>query len=259
MVANFFGSFLKSVAVSAALATLSAQAAAVDFETTLGWSGVHEIRAGVSGVVVVHGLVPGARVAAGGDLVSISAAYYGASLAAATRGAELARGELDLAEQAFERNEILFEDGSMSLVEFDVAKIELARARARAAAAEAALVSAQSQAARSRLRAPHDVVVLDMAVAEGDFVEAGLAPPVLLTIARSDALEAAVEVEPAVRSGLALGDDVRVRVADREMTGAVTWIRGAVTAGTPSHRVGVSITGDIAGLVAGMPVVVEIP
>ncbi len=260
MVAKVFCTSLGSVTVAAAIAVGSLSAAlAAEYPSTLQWSGLQQLHAGVSGVVELPGLVPGAEVAAGEQLVAISSAYYDASLTAARRGAELARGELELAEQAFERNEVLFEDGSMSLVEFDVAKIDLERARARAATAEAALVSARSQAGRARIKAVHDVVVLDVAVHDGDYVESSLAPAVLMTVARSTGFEAAVSVDPEVRREVSLGQAVRVRVADRELAGQVAWIRGLLEDGAAVHRIGVSVDAAGAALVAGMPVVLELP
>ncbi len=260
MVAKVFCATLRSVAVSAAIAVGSLPAAvAAEYQSTLQWSGLQKLHAGVSGVVELPSLAPGAVVAAGEQLVAISSAYYAANLTATTRGAELARGELELAEQAFERNQVLFEDGSMSLVEFDVAKIDLERARARAAAAEAALVLARSQAGRARIKATHDVVVLDVAVHDGDYVESSLAPAVLMTVARSTGFEAAVSVDPEVRREVSLGQGVRVRVGDRELAGSVAWIRGELVDGAAVHRIGVSVDAAGGSLVAGMPAVVELP
>ncbi len=245
-----------AVALMLALVS-SAVAQEGSFQGRVVHSRVVELRAGVSGTLSLDGLAPGATVDAGHELGSLSASVYAGRLVSAEHGFQVAKMELEEAQKAFERDEVLFDEGSLSQVEFDRSALGLSRARAAVSRAGAELDTARSQASLSRLVAPFDAVVLDVAGVDGAYVNAAIEAPLVVSLAERGALAARVAVDPLSRRDLNIGDAARVFVENSELRGKISAIRYA---GIESRwLVDVWLDAAANDIVAGMSARVEFP
>lgn len=249
------------VALASLLSALVAMAPAVaaTHDATVILRNVVVLRAAVSGRVQAPGLVPGARFAEGDEIATIERDLYAARLADASQRLELLRDSYAEAEKAFERNEILFDEGSLALVEFDHARLALMRARAELRQAESEMAAARLDAELAVMRAPFDGSILSVAVNSGEYRNASIEAPVLATIAEQGKFAARIGIDPAVRGGLEIGTAATVHIGEQSAAGHVGAIQYGGVGDASSWTVDVYFDSDRQDIVAGMPVKVDLP
>ncbi len=251
---------LGTLVVVAALAAAESAAHAQDsFDGVVVFTRIAELRAGVSGIIDLDAPPPGGTFEAGSELARVSASVYRGRLDSAEKRAAVVRAELEEAQKTFERNQVLYDEGSLSTVDFDLAHLQLTRAAAAVSQAESDLASARSAAGLSRIRAPFAGVVLDVALADGTYVNAATTAPLVLTVAAQDGLAARIEVDAATRRALDLGDPARVGIEARVLDGTVAAIRYAGPDAASAWRVDVAFDPGEGNVVAGQGARVEFP
>ena len=114
----------------------------------------YELRFGVSGVVKSVGVKTGNVVLPGTLLVELDPAYYQAHKTAMDKDNESSLAQYEESKRAFERDEVLFDEGSMSVVELELSRLNLLKAEANYEKSKAAQVAAGSRLKQSRLYAP---------------------------------------------------------------------------------------------------------
>lgn len=246
-----------------AVAILAVSGTAVLAQDTFGgivvFTNVAELRAGVSGVIELDAPPPGGTFDAGRELARVSAAVYRGRLDSAEKRAAVVRAELEESERAFERNQVLYDEGSLSTVDFDTAQLQLARAAAAVSQAESDLAGARSAASLSRIKAPFAGVVLTVALANGTYVNASTSAPVVLTVAEQGKLAARIEVDADTRRAIELGRPARVGIEGRMLDGTVDAIHYAGQDASPAWRVDVGFDAAGQSIVAGQGARVEFP
>lgn len=231
-------------------------AAAESFDGRLAWRTVMEVRAGVSGRLESPRLVPGQRFEVGDELAVIEAGLYRAQLADAQSRLELSRSEFAIAEEEFEREQILYEEGSLSRVDLEHVRLRMQRAQSGVRQAELALATARLNAELSRFTAPFDGVVLESAASTGEYYNAATVAPVLALIAEHGAFAVSIEVDAQRRRSLAPRTPARVTVGETVFDAEVGAVRSREDG---AWLIEVYVDDGGGDLVPGLPARVELP
>lgn len=131
-----------------------------------------DVAAGAMGKVMSVHVERGTVVRKGDVLVKLDARAASASLEEAKAQVALAKSQLDLANAECERNQKLFEGGSVSTAEHDRAQAQCRNAAAQAAATAARMSMLEINATDATIRAPFDGVVAERVVSVGEYVRA---------------------------------------------------------------------------------------
>ena len=150
-------------------------------------------------------------------LAQLSDSYYSAALEAARQSLVLA--ELENIEQAdsFERSTVLFDEGSLSAVELNLARIALAKSDAALAAAQASLSGAQSRLRLSKVYSPEAGTVIGVSRRIGERVNPDRTSDSGIVLGAGE-LILAMGVEDARDSGLLPGSRIGVSSAGGEVS-----------------------------------------
>jgi multidrug efflux pump subunit AcrA (membrane-fusion protein) len=233
-------------------------AGAETFNGSVAWRHVAELRAGVSGRLASAALVPGARFAAGDELATIETALYEAYLGNAREQLDLAQQEYDWVSQEVEREQVLYEEGSLSQVDFDHFSLQLKRAAAALRQAHTDMTAARYHAELSRLNAPFDGVVLEAPAVQGQFLNAAVSAPLIGIIAESGKFAARAGVSAEARRAVTVGSPARVSIGDTAFDGLVGAVRWVGENGT-GWEVDVYFDATTEDVVAGLEALVELP
>jgi membrane fusion protein, multidrug efflux system len=129
-----------------------------------------DVAAGAAGKVLSVHVERGSLVKKGDVLVRLDSRAASAQAAEARAQLELARTQKELAEGDCERNQKLFEGGSVSTADHQRAQAQCRNAAAQAAAAEARVQLVETNLSDTTLRAPFDGMVAERVVAVGEYV-----------------------------------------------------------------------------------------
>lgn len=125
---------------------------------------------GVSGEVAPPGVRPGDRVEAGAVLLRLKQAPFLADLEAAAAEMTWKQALLDEANRARDRDNELYEEGSLSQVELDLSGIRHLQAESEYRRSAANHAASESRLRRSRITAPVTGIVLEVNARPGDRV-----------------------------------------------------------------------------------------
>jgi HlyD family secretion protein len=151
-----------------------------------------EVRSKASGEIFEMSVEIGDEVRAGDMLLKVDPRVPEASLRQAIADSALAQAQLETAESQLRRVETLHETQSVTEVEYEDARLELARARAEVISAEQSVENARISAENTDVRAPITGVVIDKRVEEGSVITSATgasAGSVLLTMANLDTIQ----------------------------------------------------------------------
>ncbi|MFE8599596.1 efflux RND transporter periplasmic adaptor subunit [Archangium violaceum] len=129
-----------------------------------------DVAAGAAGKVTSVHVERGSVVKKGDVLVKLDARTAAASLEEARAQMALVKSQQALADADCERNQKLFEGGTVSTADHDRAQAQCRNAAAQAAATAARLSLLEINAADATIRAPFDGVVLERVVSVGEYV-----------------------------------------------------------------------------------------
>ncbi len=195
-----------------------------------------ELKAETSGRVVVRNGRKGEQVEAGAVLLELAMDDRGAQLRdaeAAVKSAEIQyNAAKDLQRKQFE------------------SEVRLAESTAALAAARAALEEARLDIRRTKIRAPFDGFVEDIAPTVGDFV---IREDMVATVVDLDPLRVVVNVTELTVGGVQVDDLVTVRLPDgRELGGTVVFVSKVANEVTRTFRVDVHIDNPGERIAAGI-------
>jgi HlyD family secretion protein len=151
-----------------------------------------EVRSKASGEIFEMMVEIGDEVRGGEMLLKVDPRVPEASLRQAIADSALAQAQLETAESQLRRVEALHETQSVTEVDFENARLELARARAQLISAEQSVENARISAENTDVRAPITGVVIDKRVEEGSVITSATgasAGSVLLTMANLDTVQ----------------------------------------------------------------------
>lgn len=228
-----------------------------------------ELRFEVGGRVVERRVEPGQRVAAGELLLALDDGDFRDAVAEAeaqlaleqTQIArdrqllKLAQKNAGLQRAEVKRLESLTSRSMVSASQLDDARIRLAQlesemaqlqssvdsAEARLALRRSALDKARRNLERSALEAPFGGMVNEVDFEVGDYAAPGQRAAVLID---PDALDFYAEVRGEVARALALGQEVEIRVGDRDLTGTIQALQEEPDPSTFTHAVKVRLSGE---------------
>ena len=203
----FIGALLLMVALDAFAQTL---------QGSVGWNRRVALGFGTSGQVEAVLVQPGAAVNSGEILVRLDATVYEIALRKVGNVEELYRVERDEQRADFDREQTLFEEGSLPAVQLDLEKLELARVQSAYAGALLERQHAEFQLELAHLRAPFSAWVIDSAFAPGQYVNHDSGNPPVLTLAERGLYLARVLVNTQTAGAFSVESDVRVQVDGRE-------------------------------------------
>ncbi|MGD2081569.1 MAG: efflux RND transporter periplasmic adaptor subunit [Chromatiales bacterium] len=215
---------LRAAAMALAL-TAGPSASALDLDARTGWVQRMDLATPLGvGVVAEVRARTGDRVAEGALLVQIddraARAYADEAQAAfeeARQRREEGRRELDRAVELYERT-------VLAQHELQTAEIAAAAADAAYRRAEAALTQARLALEYTRVHAPFDALVVDVAVHPGDVVVNRLGVTPLVAVARSDRMRATALLKAEQLDRVSPGDEVQVAVAGQWRPAVVTGV-----------------------------------
>lgn len=151
-----------------------------------------EVRSKASGEIFEMSVEVGDEVRAGEMLLKVDPRVPEASLRQAIADSALAQAELETAESQLRRVEALHETESVTEVEFEDARLAVARARASIVNAERSVENARISAENTEVRAPITGVVIDKRVEEGSVITSAIGAStgsVLLQMANLDTVQ----------------------------------------------------------------------
>ena len=165
----------------ALLLLVSGLSYAQSLDDVLMQDGVLALRAGVGGEVVSVSVEQGEQVTKGQLLLKLGDRVQGSTLKAAQASLTHLNFKLQLAEEDYERQQELYDEGSLSTVELQLIELGVLHDKSVAASARAAVDVAEQNLSYTQIIAPADgkVIALPM-VGQRVNVEAGL--PVLIKL-----------------------------------------------------------------------------
>ena len=171
----------------ALMLSLSIAAGAESVTGRVDFADRHHLDFGVSGEVVAPGVRPGDRVEAGAVLLRLNQVAFKVDLEAAAAEMAWKKALLDEADRAFERDNELYEEGSLSQVELDLSGIRHLKAESEYRRSVANHAASESRLGRSRITAPVAGIVLTVNARPGDRVnlESASRPALVLGSART--------------------------------------------------------------------------
>ncbi len=210
----------------------------------------------VPGRIVEIRVDVGDRVTGGEVLFRIDPAPFELALAEAEAALELARAELDDAEQEAVRVEHLLARHAASERRAERARTAAAVARARVAQMQARVARARHDLARTAVRAPFAGSVVGRFADEGAM--AGGEPVLLLQ--ETEALEAVVAIPEAWPAPARVGDEVLLRAAslDAPVPARIARVSDRVDEATRTYEVRAPLPPGVEGLRAGSYVEAEV-
>lgn len=166
----------------------------------------------ISGTVVSLPVEIGDRVSAGQLLAELDATALQAEVDQASADVALAVPRVELASSTLARREQLEARGLVSAEDIEIAKRDLEVARAQLDANRARLRSAEIQLGYTRIEAPIDGVVAEVATREGETVAAAFAAPNFVTIIDLERLEVLAYVDETDIGRVSLGQQAMFTV-----------------------------------------------
>jgi len=174
-----------------------------------------EVKSKASGEIFEMFVEIGDEVRLGEMLLKVDPRVPEASLRQAVADSALAQAQLETAESQLRRVEALHETQSVTEVDYEDARLELARARAEVVGAEQSVENARISAENTEVRAPITGVVIDKRVEEGSVITSATgasAGSVLLTMANLDTVQVRSLVDETDIGRVAPGLQVTIRV-----------------------------------------------
>ncbi len=188
------------------------------------WNQRVELSSGVTGQVTAVYVKTGDLVASGDLLVEIDRQLLEIRLSKAASTEKRYAAELFDRQAEFDRNETLFEEGSIAAMEFQRSQLELTRIETAHAIASADLRKAKYQLTLATILAPFDAWVVETPVDPGESVVADEPGRPLLVLAQSGVYVARIVLPLVLAERLRPETDVTVVVGDTPYPGQVSTI-----------------------------------
>ena len=188
------------------------------------WNQRVELGSGITGRVTAVHVKAGDLVASGDLLAEIDRQLLEIRFSKAASTERRYAAELFDRQAEFDRNEILFEEGSIAAMEFQRSQLELTRIETAHAIASADLRKAKYQLTLATILAPFHAWVVETPVDPGEFVVADEPDRPLVVLAQSGIYVARIVVPLVLAERLRPATDVTVLVGDTPYPGQVSTI-----------------------------------
>ena len=211
---------IRILAGAAALA-MTLAAAADSLQGKIEWSRRVAVNTGVSGQVRAIHVTPGEAVVAGQVLVELDPVLFQIRVRQARSQEALYAAELDAQQADFEREQALFDEGSLSTVQLKLEQLSLSRALAAHTFAVLELERAQHRLDLTRLKAPFDAWVIESSFELGAYAASDAEAPATVILAERGVYAAHLLADRALANRLVAGTAVTVRVSGQRFAGTV--------------------------------------
>lgn len=195
---------------------------AVEFSGTVQFADYAALGTVDAGVVSEVKVASGEQVKKGQVLVRLDTAAAYADLNAAKKSLQASQAEFAEAEREKERAEELFDRGSLSDHQLNVALAEHLRAEAGLARAEAEHLRAGQMLRHRMVKAPYAATVLDVIAVPGKSVVNSRGSETLVTLAASDRFLVRVAVRPSQFNSAKIGSQVSAVVGEARYQGTIS-------------------------------------
>ena len=215
--------FIQRILLMTALFGLSAPLFAENVEAEVDWNRRVAMGFGISGHVKSVNLKVGSRVAMNEPLVTLDSSLLDIAHSRSVNAVHIRAIEVDEYRAVMEREQTLFDEGSLSAVSLDQTALELSRRELALSNAELELKQTSYMLELAALRAPFDAWVVDSDFTVGQYVyHESEDPPVITLVERGRYLARTVvdvptlsAIESAKELKIIVGDNVYVAVGAR--------------------------------------------
>ena len=197
---------------------------AAGLDGTLNWVKRVELSTPVSGVVQKVFAEPGKIVARGDVLVQLDPRIFRAEYKLAKARLDNTRAQKVEAKRELDRQQDMYDRTMLSDHDLQVAKNNFIAAEAQYHQARAALVKAKVNLEYSAIRAPFNALVISSRAVKGQVVASSVAPPVLVTVAKANRMQARLLINESELSHYSPGQAAKVTVMGKTFTGKISMI-----------------------------------
>ena len=162
--------FIQRIFLMTVLFGFSAPLLAENVEAQVDWNRRVEMGFGISGHVKWVELKVGSRVALNGQLVTLDSSLLEIAHSRSVNAVQIRETELDEYRAVMEREQTLFDEGSLSAVSLDQTALELSRRELALSNAELELEQTSYMLELASLRAPFDAWIVDSDFTVGQYV-----------------------------------------------------------------------------------------
>ncbi len=206
------------------LSTVISSVSAAQSDAILSWVKRVELSTPVSGVVQKVFAEPGKIVARGDVLVQLDPRIFRAEYKLAKAKLDNTRAVKEEAKRELDRQQDMYDRTMLSDHDLQVAKNNFIAAEAQYHQARAALVKAKVNLEYSAIRAPFNALVISSRAVKGQVVASSMAPPVLVTVAKANRMQARLLVNESELSHYSPGQAAKVTVTGETFTGKISMI-----------------------------------
>jgi len=207
----------------AAVMLISTQAvSAQSLHGTIDWARRVALGVGVAGQIRAVNVAPGDAVQIGQVLVELDPISHEIELLKARNSQDLFTAELQEQRADFEREQTMFDEGSLSTVRLKLEQLKLARVESAYTLAVLDRELAEYRLGMTRLTAPFDAWVIASGFVNGQFVNPKADHPVTVDLAERGVYAAHVLVDGETAGGLSPDDEASVLVAGQRFVGINT-------------------------------------
>ncbi len=256
---------MHAVRIAAALAVCIAASSlaggvlhAAEFQGTVDFKMRVDIIALTEGRVESVHANAGDTVAAGSVLVEFNSAVQEANERISLSAVERAAIAVEELKQEFERQEIMYDQGSLALTDYDLIQNNLNRARAELGRAKGELAIARHELGLTSVVAPMDAIVVSRLVEAGTDVRLLDSASHLMTLASPHDYVVRLEVPFDARASMTAGEIAKVAVQSQEYSGQITF-RTLAPTGFDSYEVLVEFKEPGRLVLPGTPAIVTLP
>ncbi|MCP4827476.1 MAG: hypothetical protein GY889_01215 [Proteobacteria bacterium] len=170
---------------------------------------------GLSGQVKVVTVQAGDAVVRDGVLAELDATLFQIALDKAANTEKLSQVEMEGQQADFEREQTLFDEGSLSTVQLELEALELVRAESAYRNAQLERQAAQYLLGLARLKAPFNAWVIESGFSPGQFVNPDSDESPEITLAERGRYLAKTRIDGQAIGAFSGNPEVRVRIGDR--------------------------------------------
>jgi macrolide-specific efflux system membrane fusion protein len=210
------------VLVAAAMLISALAVSAQTLHGTIDWNRRVALGVGISGQILAVNVIPGDAVHTGQVLVELDPTSYEIALRKARNSEALYAAELQEQRADFEREQTMFDEGSLSTVRLKLEQLKLTRVESAHALTVLEREWAEYRLGLAGLRAPFDAWVVASGFAKGQFVNHTADHPVTIDLAERGIYAAHVLVDGDTAGGLSPDDEATVLVAGERFVGVNT-------------------------------------
>ena len=206
--------FIQRILLMTALFGLSAPLFAENVEAEVDWNRRVAMGFGISGHVKSVKLTVGSRVAMNEQLVTLDSSLLEIAHSRSVNAVQIRETEVDEYRAVMEREQTLFDEGSLSAVSLDQTALELSRRELALSNAELEKKQTSYMLELAALRAPFDAWIVDSDFTAGQYVYHESEDPPVITLAERGRYLARTVVDVQTLSAIESAKELKIIVGD---------------------------------------------